>query len=210
MWGPELGLVLLVSPEPSVVGWVLLGLGLVAGFFVRRPTLYVQFPCVGAALFCICRDFSIPLDAVLVAGLPVCVVGWGRYLLTEVLLAAALVVNYFFSDSVPVPRDPFTPAVFAALYVGSGVSWKRWLRVGLVLARHLVPWAVHVLYGIPLYFVRPVEVPYYDAVGGATLLSVFFALLAQEAWSHYAFAGISVLMMVPDLYIRVLWGLVKR
>lgn len=202
MWAPELGAILLVSPVQDALGWALLGLGIAAGLaspavpkFLHIPPHWIQFPCLGAALWCVSRDFALPLDTVLLACLPVAVIQWRATRGAEILLVLALIFNYvwFASPAHPV-RDHWTPAVHAALLVAR--SQDKLQVVGLVLARHLVPAAAHVLYGAPLFFARRVEVPFYDATAGPALLTALFAVLAHERWFHYMLAAFSILQYI--------------
>lgn len=202
MWGPEVGGVLLVSPHDRVVDWILMGVGMLVGMFVTVDCSYIQYAFVGAVLYCGSRDFGIPLDAMILAGVPVCLVSWKHRPATGFFVLVGFVVNYFFAESIDVPRNSWTPAVFAAIYVAGGQWWNKWSRVGLVIARHLVPRAVHVYYGMALYTLAPMEIPYYDSVSGPALLIVIFALLAQEDWFHYVLAGISLAALAPAVYIR--------
>jgi hypothetical protein len=190
MFNPTLGAVLLMSPTQDALGWALLGLGLAAGTRLKVHPAF-QYPCLGAVLWTIFRDFGIPMDIVLLACVPVCLVQWKANTATFIALVAAVVVNYFFAKDVHPPRDAWTPAVLALLYVGS--SSKKLYAVGLVLARHLVPRGVHVLYGIPFYYLKSVDLVYYDRVVGNSVLASLFALVASEPWFHYALVAAGLL-----------------
>ena len=196
MFNPVMGALLLMSPTPDALGWALVGVGLAVGFFLRVHPWF-QYPCLGACVWCISRDFDIPLDVVLMAVMPICLIKWTRH---ELWVIPALIVNYFFADDLHPPTSSWTAAVLSALFVGS--SDTKLFNVGIVLARHLAPRGVHVMYGLPFFFFQSKELPYFDNVVGTTVACTLFTVMAMEAWFHYALVGLGLACCLLQ-YIRV-------
>lgn len=191
MLGPQLGPVLYMSPTDDMVGWLCLGIGLLVGSFVRGPDMSMQKLAGGAALVATARDFQIPLDALLLAALPICVVAWRNDVYTQTLLMAAVVVNYFVAKDIDPPRSSWFPGVAAAFYMSVPSKYKI-LRVAIILARHLVPRAVHVLYGLCMFTQFYVYLEYWDNVSGPALFIVLNTLIAREWWFVYFYAVIAI------------------
>ena len=189
MFRPELGAVFLVSPTYDVLGYSLLAAGVVLG-------LLVNFKCrienvgAGAMLYAAHRDFGIPLEVLLFAAAPVYCIRWENEKHKNFVLTLAYIVNYIVARDIQPPRHTYTPAVIAALYVGS--SEKKVHAAALVLARHLVPRAVHLLYGIPFFVYKEVDFVYYDSVAGFSLVLTLFTMMAVEWWFHYFLVAVGV------------------
>lgn len=192
MFGPGLGAVLLVSPTQDVIGYTLLAVGIVLGFFVSVHPAF-QYPCLGALVYCIHRDFDIPLEVALIAAVPAYAIKWNIHinpsiaLNVNIALTVGYICNYLLARPVRPLLDPYTPGVMAAIYVGS--SKKNLHCVAIILARHLAPRAVHILYGLPFFVNQDFSLPYYDQVAGRSLALALFAMLAMEPWYHYLVAA---------------------
>jgi hypothetical protein len=191
MFHPSVGGILLTSPSNDVAGWVLLGVGMAIGWLIKVHPFF-QYPCLGASLFCISRDYQVPLDVVLLAAIPICLIKWDA-VAKHFLIVSSFIANYFWAQSINVPLHVWTPAVMAALYVGS--TPHKLHAIALVLARHLVPRSVHVLYGFSLFYFKPIEFPFHDNIVATSVLFSFFAVMATEIWFHYVLVAIGLLSM---------------
>lgn len=190
MFRPELGAVFLTSPTYDVLGYTLLAVGLVAGLFLKFNCPF-QNVGAGAMLYAAHRDFGIPLEVLLIAAVPVYCMRWDGAKRTNLALTVGYIVNYVLAREIEPPRHAYTPAVAAALYVGS--SENKVHAAAIVLARHLAPRAVHMLYGIPFFRSKEVHFSYYDSVAGLTLALTLFAMMAMEWWFHYFLVAVGVL-----------------
>lgn len=203
MWSAELGAVLLVSPRQDVLAWVLLAFGISIGILTRKlygPRLsspLYSAACVGALLWSASRDFAIPLDALLLASVPVCVQRWGHGGYAEATHVLGLMMEYVFGRDLRVPREMWTPPVLAFLCVVTGRH--PWLRALFVVARHVWPRGTRLAYGAVLVSLDPPTVPRMDALFGPGLLYVGLALLASADWYPAMLAALGAVSLVVGI-----------
>lgn len=196
------GPVLLSRPDTLALDWSVVGVGLLLGYLWPRHSfaqrvLYQPF-CVGAAIFAISRDFFIPLDAAVLACLPVCLVRWGGGDLLPYALVAAIIVSYFVlaSDLSSVPANPWSAALAAFAFVARAPAApaSKLVRVGLVVAWYRVPRAAHALYGSLLFVLEPTPTSQIN-VALAFTLCVLLATQAWYAWLATVFGAASLVLL---------------
>lgn len=199
MWSAELGAIVLVSPSWNALDMGLLVAGIVVGLVLHNKTRHSQLfaaACTAACLWSIAEDFAIPLDVVLLAALPVCVMNWRVDRLGDALLIVGFVINYALAEPVERRQHTWTPAVLAALCVMSGDD--PWFRAGFVVARHVFPRKVHVMYGAILTSQKITKYSQYGLQTGYSLLCVGFVVIAQ--WSGPWFSLLLSILGVITMY----------
>lgn len=178
--------------NPTAAGWPWVIAALVLSLFVksRRLSRWLHPVNVGISIYCISRDFQLPMDTVMLACLPVAVTSWPQWqhsTTISVIVLIAAIINWCLASPVKVPEHDWLPAVCTFVFVNS--ANYKWVRMGLVLARFLVPRAAHVVYGLPLMFEGADFTqgvlewfPFYNLDLAALLAYTLCSLLTTEEW----------------------------
>lgn len=188
---PEFGAVMLYSPSNTLLGWILLGVGIIVGFFLRISPFLYSYISHAVVLYIISRDLNIHVDIVLIAGLPIILLDWSNHKLIQFWFYVVVFVSHFLTEPVNTVENDWFAAVASAHYLSFLPTTKtKFLGVGLILLRHLQPRKVYFLYGCLLFVVQqPDKLDMSLMLQKILRVSLFF-IMASENWFPFVYLSI--------------------
>lgn len=194
---PELSSVLLFSPSDTLLGWVLLGVGIFVGFFLKFKTFEYTFLSHAITLYVISRDLKLPPDIVLISGIPISIIEWSNHKIIQFWFFVSVIVAYFLSDEVHTVENDLFAGIFAAHYLSFLPSTKtKIFGILLTLLRHMFPRKVYVLYGCLLFLKAGSRPKDMSSILHEILKQCFFFNMASESWFGFVHSAMIFLNIV--------------
>lgn len=188
---PEFGAVMLYSPSNTLLGWMLLGVGIIVGLFLRSSPFSYSYVSHAVVLYTISRDLEIHHDIVLIAGIPIILLDWLNHGLIQFWFYIVVFITHFWTESVKTEGNDWFPAVAAAHYLSFLPNIKtKILGIGLILLRHLHPSKVYFLYGCLLYVSQQPDKLDMSLMLNKILRVCLFFIMASENWFSFVYLSI--------------------